>query len=651
MHRLLLIPLLLTWLTPLWAARPQPAPFNPSKEKAGIMRTSVQRINSVIDQKLAQEKLPYNSPMNDFLFARRVYVDLTGTIPTYEELVHFANDERPRKRTYLINRLLASEGYVSHTFNYFANLLRIQTKIADKELGAELFMGWLKDSIHQDKPYNRLVYEMVSSSGSIMENPATGYHLRDKDMKLDHVAFMTKIFLAKDIACAQCHDHPSDDWTQKQYYAFASYLGELEIGKGQDLKKQKDRKMMFAEKEKLFHHPRFSSAVKSKYGNNEMAQKKIRSFRQDFKKLSEGNVLAVYDDKSSELPLPEDYQYDDAKPGDLVKPAFIVGRPLGGPKNANLREQLGYWLAHPQNGWFSLAIANRMWARYLGQGVAEPLHNVEIRKASNPLLLQTLSEVMVALDFDLRAFSWVVLHSKSYNRLASRVETEEGKRFHFPGPVLRRMSAEQIWDSLVTLMVKDPLRYRQPAPPSLLDVRDGWSALEFIDNRTDGKYRLVDSRTGETILVDGSDQTASYSQQKISVSSGKGKNQSNLILARASELPQPAPSGHLLRKFGQSERLFVVGASSRVGSVPQLMELMNGFPTEVLTSDDSLLFRKVRSVSDPRKQAEVAFLSILNRLPTESEKALLLKQTGSSESDLSDLIWALLNTPEFFFIK
>lgn len=612
---------------------------------------SVKKINAAIDRKLSEEKLPYNSPMNDFLFARRVYVDLTGTIPTYAQLVNFANDERPRKRTYLINQLLASEGYVSHTFNYFATLLRIQSKIADKELGSELFMGWLKDSIHQDKPYNRLVYEMVSSSGSIMENPAIGYHLRDKDMKLDHVAFMTKIFLAKDIACAQCHDHPSDDWTQKQYYAFASYLGELEIGQGNDLKKERDRKVMFAEKEKLFHHPRFSSAVKSKYGNNEMAQKKIRSFRQDFKKLSEGNVLAVYDNKSSELPLPDDYQYDDAKPGDVVKPEFIVGKPMRGPKGANLREQLAFWIAHPQNGWFSLAIANRMWARYLGQGVAEPMHNVEIKKVSNPLLLKTLSEVMVALDFDLRAFSWVILHTKSYNRLASRVENEKGKDFHFPGPVLRRMSAEQIWDSLVTLMVKDPLRYRQPAPPSLLDVRDGWSALEFIDNRTDGKYRLVDSLTGETILIDGNDQRASYSQQKVTVSSGKGGNQSNLILARASELPQPAPSGHLLRKFGQSERLFVVGASSRVGSVPQLMELMNGFPTEVLTSQDSLLFRKVRSVSDSRKQAEIAFLSILNRLPTESEKKLLLKQTGSSESDLSDLIWALLNTPEFFFIK
>ena len=651
MHRTSLIGFFLFWVSFASAQRVQPAPFNPSNEKVGIMRSSVKAINDRINRVLAREKLPYNPTLNDFLFARRVYVDLTGTIPTYEQLVHFANDKRPSKRTYLINKLLASEGYVSHTFNYFADLLRIQTKMTGGESASERFSGWLKDSIHQDKPYNRLVFEMISSSGSIRENPATGYHLRDKDMKLDHVAFMTKVFLAKDIACAQCHDHPSDDWTQKQYYSFASYLGELEIGQGQDLAKDKDRKMIFAEKRKIFHHPRFSSAVRSKYGRTGNTAGMVSEFHRDFKKLAEGKTLAVFDDDGSNLPLPDDYQYDDAEPGDLVKPAFIVGRPLGGPRNVPLREQLAFWLANPQNGWFSLAIANRMWARYLGRGVAEPLHNVELEKASDPILLKTLSEVMVALEFDLRAFSWVVLHSKAYNRMGSRVQLEERKPYHFPGPLLRRMSAEQIWDSLVTLMVADPLRYRQPAPPSLLEVRDGWSALEFIENVEQGKYRLVDSRNGEEILIDGNDESSSYGNQRVSISSGTGKKKNNLILARASELPQPAPSGHLLRKFGQSERLFVVGASNRVGSVPQLMELMNGFPTEVLTSRDSLLFRKVRSVSDPRKQAEVVFLSILNRLPNKEEQELLLAQTGSSEEDLSDLIWALLNTPEFFFIK
>ena len=92
MNRSFLIPFLLFWITPLWAARPEPAPFNPSKEKVGVMRTSVRTINAVIDRKLAEEKLTYNSGLNDFLFARRVYVDLTGTIPSYEELVHFAYD-------------------------------------------------------------------------------------------------------------------------------------------------------------------------------------------------------------------------------------------------------------------------------------------------------------------------------------------------------------------------------------------------------------------------------------------------------------------------------------------------------------------------------------------------------------------------------
>ena len=123
-------------------------------------------------------------------------------------------------------------------------------------------------------------------------------------------------------------------------------------------------------------------------------------------------------------------------------------------------------------------------------------------------------------------------------------------------------------------------------------------------------------------------------------------------MARASELPQPAPAGHFLQKFGQSERLFVVGASSQVGSVPQLMELMNGFPTEVLTGSDSLIFQKLKRIYNPRKKAEVVFLSILNRLPTKEEKMLLIEEMKHSDSEsLTDLIWALLNTPEFFFIK
>ena len=117
----------------LRSARAQPAPFNPSAEKVDIMRIAVGRINQAIEKKLVENNLTYNSSLNDFLFARRVYVDLTGTIPTYEELVTFANNENKNKRTFLVNQLLASEGYVSHNYNYFADLLRIQTKMQDRK--------------------------------------------------------------------------------------------------------------------------------------------------------------------------------------------------------------------------------------------------------------------------------------------------------------------------------------------------------------------------------------------------------------------------------------------------------------------------------------------------------------------------------------
>jgi hypothetical protein len=404
---------------------------------------------------------------------------------------------------------------------------------------------------------------------------------------------------------------------------------------------------MLAEKEKLTNHPTFRSAVRSKYKQFSIADKKTKELKAEFKDITSGNYLSAFDNAESNLPLPADYQYDDAKPGELLKPSFIVGRSLGGSTKKSKREQLAYWLAHPDNGWFSLAIANRMWARYMGRGVVEPLHDVKMKNCSNPALLKTLAEVIVALDFDLRAFSWVILHTHAYNRLASRKKIDEKEVYLFPGPILRRMSAEQIWDSLVTLMVEDPLRYRQPSPISLAEVNDGWSAFHFVNNLTDKKYRLVDSSTGNLVLTEGDDYTASYEQTLMTK---KGKK--SIILARASELPQPAPAGHFLQKFGQSERLFVVGASSKVGSVPQLMELMNGFPTEVLTSKDSLLFQKVQSIADPRKKAAIVFLSILNREPTEDEKALLLREMENSTSEeLSDLIWALLNTPEFFFIK
>ena len=95
----------------------------------------------------------------------------------------------------------------------------------------------------------------------------------------------------------------------------------------------------------------------------------------------------------------------------------------------------------------------------------------------------------------------------------------------------------------------------------------------------------------------------------------------------------------------------MINASSRTGSVPQVMELMNGYATANLTQPNSLLFRKMRNEKDPAKRADIVFLSILSRKTTAKERELLLAELQKGNEAMSDLIWALLNTPEFFFIK
>ena len=639
------------------------------------MREAVNRINLSIEQKLAENQIPYNAPLNDYLFVRRIYIDLTGTIPTYEQVISFVRNKDPFKRTRLINQLLASEGYVSHLYNYLADMLRIQSQMPGNNLRSDPFIAWLKDSIHQDKPYNLIVYEMISASGSLHENPAVGYHLRDVDMKLDHVSFMSKIFLAKDISCAQCHDHPFDEWTQMDYYSLASFLGGLET-KGKpptSSKKKQNRTETSGTSEVLkdtmqdfLKSRNFEKAIATKTNlsftrDREKVKAKAKQLRDAFDRLINDNRYNVHDKKEALMKLPDDYQYDDAKPGEEVKPRVLVGAEPKFPKNLSNREKLAQWIASPNNQWFALTIANRMWARFFGLGVAEPLHNVEVDDASNPILLKTITEIIIALDFDLRAFSWVLVHSNAYNRLATRKLVTEKDDYYFPGPTLRRMTAEQVWDSFVTLLVENPLRYRSAGGITLRDITNAESAVTFAESltastrtgkkRSQGQFLLLDSQTGETVLQGGKDMgssTGDPSGQRVTTGSGKEK----LILARASELEQPTPQGHFLRKFGQSERTYVAGASNLSGSVPQIMELMNGFATEALIDQESLIFRKMKNERSPSKRAEIVFLSVLNRLANPTEQKLLRKTLlKNDEDDMADLIWALLNTPEFFFIK
>ena len=182
---------------------------------------AAQQIDLYIDKGLKSEGLERNAPVPDEQFVRRVYLDVIGRIPTYEELTRFTKSDSESRRAELIDHLLDSEGYVSHQYNYWADVLRVKSRGRRTIMAS--YQDWIKESLRENQPYDAFVREMITSEGYVWDDPAVGYYLRDAGMPLDNMSNTAQVFLGTRMQCAQCHDHPFDKWTQKEYYHMAAY--------------------------------------------------------------------------------------------------------------------------------------------------------------------------------------------------------------------------------------------------------------------------------------------------------------------------------------------------------------------------------------------------------------------------------------------
>lgn len=180
------------------------------------------RIDHLLEEDLKEANLKPTGRVDDGIFLRRAYLSIIGRIPTEDEAREFLNNPSSDKRTKLIESLTASPGFDSHLFNWTADLLRVQTDQEQFGLGWHV---WLRQSLSENKPWDKIVREMLSATGHAADNPAVGYYLRDRNMQLDNFSNSMQVFLGRQIGCAQCHDHPFDDWSQLDYYQMAAFGG------------------------------------------------------------------------------------------------------------------------------------------------------------------------------------------------------------------------------------------------------------------------------------------------------------------------------------------------------------------------------------------------------------------------------------------
>jgi Protein of unknown function (DUF1549)/Protein of unknown function (DUF1553) len=681
-----------------------------------------------------------NPPASDDTFVRRVHLDIIGRIPTMQETQAFLKSADKNKRAKLIDALLASEGYNQHMFHFWADLLRIQSRAngGQGEMTSKPYLEHVKKRIRENMPYDAFVRELLTAQGKVWDNPAIGYYMRDLGMPLDNLSNTTRVFLGTRIECAQCHNDPFDKWTQMQFYQMAAFTYPLETnftgvsdkGELMDLKRAADKKP------ELAVGTRHIGRVFENLG--------------DFVRYSKVQALPT-----RVLKLPHDYQYTDAKPKDAVKSATMLGKPLTGDL-----QTFADWMTSPENPRFTKVIANRLWKRVFGVGLIEPVDEImDNSVAMNPALMVHLEKLMVELRYDVKAFLRVLYNSQAYQNEATRAELVAGEVYHFTGPVLRRMTAEQIYDSFVTLIHPTPdlprrkgidsdmaqkLVYRGKlsdaldlmTPQEIFDgamkasevyesvsarskpLREAYTAaqkakdkalieklnleirsVEFVARTgihdhvvVPAVARLYTKKTGKPapppipvvkpsmeelkkagqnrayIDVPGYDIDRAIPREEKRAEEArdavfreeakrfgvtdidayfKSRRAQVRDWPRAADLESPAPRGHYLREFGQSDRDLIDNANADA-SMPQALVLMNSDLFESILKPHTQLRLNLAAARYPDDQPAAVYLTLLSRLPTDAEKAAWTK---SGLDSIADLIFALINTQQFIFVR
>ena len=417
-----------------------------------------QKIDQFLSQDWEKAGLKPNPPASDEVLVRRLYLDIAGRIPTLDEAQAYLSSKDPQKRAKLIDTLLASDGYTSHMFNYWADVLRLTDNVKGR-ITAEAYEEWLKQQIKANTPYDQFVKKLLTTDGGVWDSGSIGFWQRDEN-KLDHLAYTVQVFLGTSIVCAQCHNHPFDKWSQMDYDHMAAFTYGMDTkSRGVDFKSKTskfvelDKKVVQAmsKQEQKDYRAKLQAekkAQEAKISKEDMQQ--VKRAMQDVMKPLRYTSAEWQDGK---LPsLPADYKYPDAKPGTKIEPKTMFGQDAMIKPGETRLQAFADWMASPENPRFTTVIANRMWKKVFGVGLVEPVDEMtDSTVASNPALMDYLGQLMIENKYSLKSFLRVLYNTDTYQRAATTQEVALGETCHFTGPILRRMSAEQIWDSFVTL--------------------------------------------------------------------------------------------------------------------------------------------------------------------------------------------------------
>ncbi|MCZ2342946.1 MAG: DUF1553 domain-containing protein [Bacteroidales bacterium] len=332
---------------------------------------------------------------SDAAFIRRASLDITGTLPIPEQVAQFVADPDAKKRDKLVDRLVDSPAYADFFAGKWADILRVKRGgKPDRAAGTFAFHAWIREAIARDLPYSEFVRGILTATGDENGSPATVWY-KELNNPEQFVDDMAQVFLGQRLACANCHHHPFEKWSQDDYWGLAAFFGRL------------GRKN-----------------IPIAGGNN------ARATTQIIFTTASGSVTNKRTNQPAQIkPL------DDA--------------PMTLAAEDDPRQALADWMTNPANPFFAKAVSNRYWAHFFGRGIVDPLDDMRVTNPpTNPELLDALAQSLTDHNFSLKSLVKLICKSRTYQLSAAPNEWNQHDKQAYARYYPKRMSAEVLLDAV-----------------------------------------------------------------------------------------------------------------------------------------------------------------------------------------------------------
>jgi hypothetical protein len=388
-------------------------------------------IDAHVFKKLRTLRMNPAGVCDDATFLRRAWLDLLGIVPPAEEVRAFLADTAPDKRAKLADSLMQRADFATFWALKWADLLKIEERQLDTK-GMEVFHGWIRKAVAENKPLDKFAAELIAARGSTYDNPPANWWRANRD-PVTRAENTARVFLGTQLNCAQCHNHPFERWTQDDYYDWTSVFARVDY-----------------------------KIVENKKGD--------KNDTREFK----GDQIVQFKPGKASVPNPRTGTDAKARFLGVVTPVKTVDR--------DELQALAEWLPH--SPMFARTQVNRIWAHLMGRGIVDPLDDF---RASNPPthpeLLDALVKEFTSHGYDLRHLIRTIMASRTYQLASDGGDRDD--ETNYSHALIRRLGAEQILDSM-SASLGAPLHFDDwPNAKRLAEIPEGRKHYHPISTNLD----------------------------------------------------------------------------------------------------------------------------------------------------------------------